>query len=272
LTAIAVWFLFKYIYKKNKPCKHATMGAYYKKERCLECLHEYAEQEARIQAEANKKRIADERNKRNDKTIVEIKSKIIQFKNNSIDRLRQMDPFEFENLVAELYRKKGYDVYQTPKTGDGGLDATLSKDKIKSALECKKYASSTSVGRPDIQKFESALRFNKAKYGIFVNLGRFTKDAIEFSEKVGIELIGPDKLLSDLKNHAVVSTDPEIFFSLECVDCGTKIPFIFDVEKNILLQDVKKCICGSSVKAIFDDPKYSRPVNINHYRRRRRRY
>lgn len=41
---------------------------------------------------------------------------------------------EFEELIARLYRKKGYRVYKTPKGPDDGVDLIVRKGKISKLL------------------------------------------------------------------------------------------------------------------------------------------
>ena len=38
-----------------------------------------------------------------------------------------MDPFKFEDYIAAIYKKLGYSVEQTKKTGDGGKDIIIKK-------------------------------------------------------------------------------------------------------------------------------------------------
>jgi restriction endonuclease Mrr len=59
---------------------------------------------------------------------------------NPIDRLREIDWFQFERFVAYIYEKRGYNV--TRKGGanpDGGIDLVIEKDRQIFAVQCKQW-------------------------------------------------------------------------------------------------------------------------------------
>jgi HJR/Mrr/RecB family endonuclease len=45
----------------------------------------------------------------------------------SLEELRQLTPQQFENEIANFFRRLGYDVRQTPYTNDQGRDAIMMK-------------------------------------------------------------------------------------------------------------------------------------------------
>lgn len=50
-----------------------------------------------------------------------------------------LDGWEFEEEVAKVFRLNGYKAEVTKKTGDGGIDLILYKDKVKYIVQCKHY-------------------------------------------------------------------------------------------------------------------------------------
>lgn len=63
-----------------------------------------------------------------------------------------MTPYEFENLVCEYYRSKGYKAEVTPYSGDYGVDVFAVKGKEKIAVQAKMYGSSSrKVCQPNFQ-------------------------------------------------------------------------------------------------------------------------
>ena len=109
--------------------------------------------------------------------------------------MRGFTPQRFEDEVAGMFRRLGYEVKQTPYTKDGGRDGILKKDGKKFLYECKKYGKGSFSGRPDLQRFHSAIITDDAAFGFFVTTGRFTKDAIEFAATVPIKLIDQSELV-----------------------------------------------------------------------------
>lgn len=112
----------------------------------------------------------------------------------SLNQLKSLDPFEFEKYIADIFRMKGYIADVTRRSGDGGKDIILSKDNVRSIVECKRY-NATKVGRPDIQKFHSAIIDSNAQNGFYITTGAFTSPAIEYAEDKSIKLIGGNELM-----------------------------------------------------------------------------
>ncbi|MBT2606384.1 restriction endonuclease [Bacillus sp. ISL-53] len=110
------------------------------------------------------------------------------------EKLKSMQPNEFEIYIGDLFSLMGYESRVTPFTGDGGKDIVLRKGKEISIVECKRY-NATKVTRPDIQKFHSAIIDMNAKEGFYVTTGYFTVPAIEYVLNKPIILIDLPKLL-----------------------------------------------------------------------------
>jgi restriction system protein len=113
-----------------------------------------------------------------------------------LNKLKQLEPSEFETLVVELMIKLGYgteadvDAFVTGQSGDEGIDGIVHLDKLgleKVYLQAKKYTDAT-IGRPDIQKFVGALEGKKAKKGVFITTTGFSKEAREYANTVKSEI------------------------------------------------------------------------------------
>lgn len=95
---------------------------------------------------------------------------------------------EFEELVADILREKGYDVTLTPPSGDGGFDMFAArKDDLGSFLflvECKRYIPPNKVGVSVVRALHGVVQQRQANAGIVVTSSFFTKGAREFQEDV----------------------------------------------------------------------------------------
>jgi len=111
----------------------------------------------------------------------------------------------FEKLVVELLVKMGYGGTQREaaravgKSGDEGIDGIIDEDRLgldTIYIQAKKWQQSTSVGRPEIQKFVGALQGKKAKKGVFITTSNFTKDAFDYVSSIEnkVVLIDGDRL------------------------------------------------------------------------------
>ncbi len=47
---------------------------------------------------------------------------------------------QFEQEVADVFRRNGFKAEVTPASGDGGVDIIMHKDNLKYIIQCKKYA------------------------------------------------------------------------------------------------------------------------------------
>ncbi len=116
--------------------------------------------------------------------------------------LDSLDGFEFEKLCAEIFKQLGaQNIEDIQSTADEGrdiiLDLPTSVGMVRTVIECKHHLKKT-IGRPVVQKLHSAVVTDgKAKKGIVITTGYFSRGAIEYAKKVRnieIELIDLDGL------------------------------------------------------------------------------
>lgn len=159
-----------------------------------------------------------------------------------IDYLRNVDPFEFEKIVAEMYRQLGYEVRLTPKSNDKGFDIILMKENIKYLVECKRYSELNLIGRELIQKFFAAVYNEKALKGYFITTSDFRKTAIQYIKGLDdkIELIDYRKLLS-LLELAYPDRSQITEYKQICNVCGMEVIFNYPDEK------IRLCSNGHTV-------------------------
>jgi len=97
----------------------------------------------------------------------------------------------FEKLVIDLLLKMGYGGSKSEaaeligKTGDEGIDGIIKEDRLGLDviyIQAKKW-DSTTIGRPEIQKFVGALAGQGAKKGVFITTSKFSPDATTYLPK-----------------------------------------------------------------------------------------
>lgn len=117
-----------------------------------------------------------------------------------IEQLRAIDWFQFEKLVALVYRKLGYTVTRRGGANpDGGIDLVIEKDGQRSAVQCKQWKS-WNVGVKAVREFLGALTDAGISKGIFITLCGYTGDAKQLADKHGIEIVnetGLAKMIED---------------------------------------------------------------------------
>ncbi|WP_069790853.1 restriction endonuclease [Cyanobacterium sp. IPPAS B-1200] len=102
----------------------------------------------------------------------------------------------FENLVIDLMVRMGYGGSRDDagesigKVGDEGIDGIIKEDRLGLDLiylQAKKWEGT--IGRPEIQKFVGALHGKRAKKGVFITTGDFTKTAFDYVENIESKII-----------------------------------------------------------------------------------
>lgn len=104
----------------------------------------------------------------------------------SIDDIDLMDGTEFEELIAKLFRKMGYDAEVTKASGDQGIDVIATKNGFKYGIQAKCY--SGQVGNSAIQEVVAGKTYYSLNKAIVVTNNFFTKSAIKLAEANGVVL------------------------------------------------------------------------------------
>jgi restriction system protein len=118
----------------------------------------------------------------------------------SLETLRATSWKDFEYLVAEAYRRRGFTVdYSVSKGSDGGVDLVLQKGGRRSLVQCKQWKV-FSVGRPVLQQMFGIMTAERADEAIIVTSGRFTNEAREFANGKPIQLLDGPNLLELVKS------------------------------------------------------------------------
>lgn len=115
--------------------------------------------------------------------------------------VRTMNPYEFQDLVAALFRGMGYFTpFVSPKGKDHGIDIIAYKDPVgiekpTVKIQCKHYPDNP-IQSQEIQKLKGTLAHDE-EVGIFVTSGRFSEGAKSEARtsKSHIELIDFARLI-----------------------------------------------------------------------------
>lgn len=109
-----------------------------------------------------------------------------------IETIRKLSWREFEELVGEAYRRKGYNVAETGGGGaDGGVDLVLKRGGEKLLVQCKHWKMAK-VGVKVVRELYGVVTAEGATGGIVISSGAFTQEAIDFATGKPLELIdGP---------------------------------------------------------------------------------
>ena len=153
-----------------------------------------------------------------DQGLQEIKDKT---KVDLLDKLKKMNPDEFEKVVLALLEKMGYgDSKGTPKSHDGGIDGIINEDPLgldKIYMQAKRYSDSK-VNELEICNFIGAMPGAITK-GIFVTTSRFDDKAVRRAEGSGKQIILVDGAkLVDLMYEYGVGVQVQESYDIKEVD------------------------------------------------------
>ncbi len=146
--------------------------------------------------------------------------------------LSDLNWYNFELLVGEAFRQRGYKVVETGKGGaDGGVDLVLTKDSNTIFVQCKHWKAGK-VPVTIVRELLGAIVAGKAQGGIVVASDGFTREAQEFAQANAIQLIGGAELTSMIRGVEVSQSVrraqvPIVNSTPSCPACGS------DMKKRI---------------------------------------
>ncbi|MEV4875283.1 restriction endonuclease [Streptomyces cyaneofuscatus] len=109
----------------------------------------------------------------------------------------QLDPYAFEEAVAELCRRDGCaDAEVVGGAGDLGADVlATTPDGRRLVVQCKRYGPENRAGSQELQRFGgTCYAVHEADIALVVSTGGFTEPALEYAEQCAILCYGPEEL------------------------------------------------------------------------------
>lgn len=108
------------------------------------------------------------------------------------EQLYELDPRKFEKLVAELYRRRGFEATLTPASGDEGVDIyVVSRTDLGQALwvvQAKRYAAENRVEAGVVRELYGTVMAKDASAGILVTTSFFQPGAMKLERKLKYRL------------------------------------------------------------------------------------
>jgi HJR/Mrr/RecB family endonuclease len=139
--------------------------------------------------------------------LTEINDELIKYLAQHPEAMHDMAPRKFEELVAAIFRAKGYTVELTPATRDGGFDMrAFHRNDVGlflTLIECKRYLPENRVSVDVVRGLYGVTENERANAGLIVTTSSFTKDAKSFQDqnKYRIQLADQADLQTWLRNH-----------------------------------------------------------------------
>jgi DNA-directed RNA polymerase specialized sigma24 family protein len=116
--------------------------------------------------------------------ITEITEEVIARLAADPTQLYGLTPRRFEELVAELYRRRGFETTLTPLSGDGGADVLVVRhDELGSSLsvvQAKRYSPHNKVGVGIVRELQGTMLERGASAGVVLTTSWFTSGARKY--------------------------------------------------------------------------------------------
>lgn len=123
----------------------------------------------------------------------------------TIEKLRDLRPSQFEEYIVLLYSRLGYSTERVGGSYDGGIDVIAKKDGVTEYIQCKKFIT-RQVSVHDVRDFYGAIVDKLPSVrGIFITTYVFTPEARKFCEGKPIELIDGSQLMERLHRAGVIT-------------------------------------------------------------------
>lgn len=117
-------------------------------------------------------------------TLSPVNDMVLKYLSENPEALYQLTGREFEEVMAEIYSKLGYNVELTKKTRDGGKDIIIREPGILGDfiyyVECKKNAAKRHIGVGLVKNLVGTVDADRVNGGILATTSYFTPDARKF--------------------------------------------------------------------------------------------
>lgn len=145
-------------------------------------------------------------------------------KQSGIESIRSLSWKEFEELLAEAYRRQGYTVQENAFTGpDGGIDLRIERNGNSYLVQCKQWRA-YKVGVNVVREMLGLMTAHGATGGIIVTSGMFTQEARNFALGKTIDLVEGSQLADLVRNvqsrPVAVTSEEGPPDARKCPQCG----------------------------------------------------
>jgi hypothetical protein len=123
-----------------------------------------------------------------------------------------MDPYEFEQLVARVWEKQGYETEVTKGSKDRGVDVVARQNQPISErvlIQAKRHGPRSKVGSEDIQKYSGLYQRNEqVDTVVVITSNEFTNEARDVAQARGVKTVSGKELLNQIQSLGLEEAVP----------------------------------------------------------------
>lgn len=142
-------------------------------------------------------------------------------RNAMLAELRGMDPIDFEQLIAEVYRHRGHEAELTESTNDGGRDVIVHPRfrPGRTLVQIKRYSESTKVNSGHVQKYSGLFAEPGFVFRVLVvTTGPVTNEGVDLADRRGVEIVDEDTVVEWL-----LEKDPQLAVLSRYIDADAVV-------------------------------------------------
>ncbi|GGL33420.1 hypothetical protein GCM10009037_16330 [Halarchaeum grantii] len=120
-------------------------------------------------------------------------------------QLQQMDPYEFEELVAEIWELQGYETTVRKGSGDRGIDVeaeiqTPVPQKV--LIQAKRYSEGNKIGSEEVRKYATLYQqVSDTDTVVIVTTGDFTAEARRLADDLRVKIVDRYSFAKEVANN-----------------------------------------------------------------------
>ena len=145
-------------------------------------------------------------------------------------RFQGVDPSEFEDFVAYLFSRNGYDQIQTSYSADFGADIIVKKDGVKTAVQVKRYFELHKVGVSDINQVIGAQQYYQCDQALMITTSSYTPAAKQLAATAGVILWDWERLEKAISDTFLEGQHHHDYFKAYPVDITATESDIFKMQ------------------------------------------
>lgn len=140
--------------------------------------------------------------------------------------LQQMDPYDFEHFIADLWTRMGWETEVSSAAMDEGVDVVARKTSPydqTTLIQAKRYGPNSTVGSPDIQQYASlSHQYDGVDKVVIVTTNQFTSQARDLADRLNVKLINGDDLTQLIADNDAADLVAEYLPFVETTDKHTE--------------------------------------------------
>ncbi|WP_312909298.1 restriction endonuclease [Natronosalvus caseinilyticus] len=149
--------------------------------------------------------------------------------------LQQINEYEFEEFVAEVWCHRGWNTRVTQGAADKGIDVVAEKDfpyEEKILIQAKRYGSGSRVGSPEMQKYASLVQRDKVDKVLIVCTSNFTSQAQDIAKDFGIKCVNGRILAQIIQQEGLEDLVREYVGEIDDAQIDSPTPATASVESE----------------------------------------